>query len=211
MQLMTYEIMKTLPLNKFHKLDTNTPIWNYVFTVAPLVVIGSKENEGYDLAPKHMATPIGFDNYFGFVCTPDHGTYRNIKKTKEFTVSFPISNSIVLTSLTATARCDDMSKSKSIVEAIPTLKATTVDALFVADSYLYLECKLFKIIDGFNKNSLITGKIEAAFVDNNYLKSSEKDEQKQLNDHSLLAYIANGRFAEITKTFNFPYPKNFKR
>lgn len=203
--------MKKNALNNTYKLDTNSPIWNHVYTVAPLVVIGTKENDGYDLAPKHMATPLGFDNYFGFVCTPNHGTYKNIKKYREFTVSFPLTNQVLITSLSATSRCDEISKTKRISETIPTIEATTIDALFVKHSYLYLECKLFKIIDGFNQNSIISGKIETAFVNKNYIKYSELDEQKQLNEHPLLVYIANGRFAEIRKTFNFPFPKNFKR
>lgn len=197
--------------HNLYTLDTSIPIWDRLFTVAPLVVIGTKEGEGYNLAPKHMVTPIGFDNYFGFICTPNHATYQNIKKHKEFTVSFPLPNQVVLASLSASPRCDDISKSKPIVEAIPTIKATTVDALCIAESYLFLECKLFKIIDGFNKNSIITGKVIAARVDKNYLKDSEKDEQQQLKENPLLVYISYGRFAKITETFNFPFPKNFKR
>ena len=203
--------MKKFAQNNFYALDITTAIWERLYTVAPLVVIGTKEGAGYDLAPKHMATPIGFDNFFGFVCTPNHTTYQNIKETEEFTVSFPLPNQVTLLSLSASPRCDEISKFKSIVDILPTTKATVVDALFIHDSYLYLECKLFKIIDGFNQNSIIIGKIEAAFVDKKYLKCSEKDEQKQLKENPLLAYIANGRFAEITETFNFPYPKNFKR
>lgn len=203
--------MKKTTQHKFYTLDTSIPIWERIFTVAPLVVIGTKEGNAYDLSPKHMATPIGFDSYFGFVCTPKHATYQNIKKSKEFTVSFPLPNQVVLTSLSASPRCDDISKSKSIVEALPTIKATKVDALCIAESYLFLECKLFKTIDGFNENSIITGKIIAAYVDKNYLKESEKDEQQQLKENPLLAYIAYGRFAKITETYNFPFPKNFKR
>ena len=56
--------------NNLVALDTALPIWNQFYTVAPLAVIGTKEGEGYDLAPKHMITPLGRDNYFGFVCTP---------------------------------------------------------------------------------------------------------------------------------------------
>ena len=199
-----------MPHNLF-TLDTSIPIWERVFTVAPLVVIGTKEGVGYDLAPKHMVTPIGFDNYFGFICTPNHATYQNIKKNKEFTVSFPLPNQVVLASLSASPRCDNISKSKSIVEALPTIKATTIDALCIAESYLFLECILFKIIDGFNENSIITGKVIAAHVDKNYLKDSEKDEQQQFKENPLLVYIAYGRFAKITETYNFPFPKNFKR
>ncbi len=197
--------------NNFTSLDTNFPIWDRVFTVAPLVVIGTKEGKDYDLAPKHMATPVGFGNYFGFVCTPKHSTYQNIKETGYFTVSFPLPDQVILTSLSASPRCEHTTKFKGIINALPTVKATTMDALMVADSYLYLECELFKIIDGFDENSIITGKINKAFAQHNYLRISEQDEQQQLCDNPLLAYIAYGRFAKIEQTYNFPFPKDFKR
>ena len=60
-------------------LNTDQPIWSHFFMIAPLAVVGTREEEGYDLAPKHMITPMGFGNYIGFVCTPAHGTYHNIK------------------------------------------------------------------------------------------------------------------------------------
>ncbi len=203
--------MKNPMGQNFYSIDTSIPFWDRVFTVTPLVVIGTKEDDSYDLAPKHMAIPLGFDNYYGFVCTPKHATYKNIKKTEEFTVSFLLPNQVVMASLSASPRCDDISKSKSIVEALPTIKATMVDALCIAESYLFLECELFKIIDGFNENVIITGKIIAAYIDKNYLKDSERDEQQQLKENPLLAYISYGRFAEISETFNFPFPKDFKR
>ena len=202
--------MKTLSQNKFYTLDTSIPIWESIFTVAPLIVIGTKEGGAYNLAPKHMATPIGFDNYFGFVCTPKHGTYQNIKETQEFTVSFPIPDQVVLASLSAMPRCDDSFGTKPIIQALPSIKGSLVDALFLEASYLFFECKLFKIIDGFNENSIITGKIIAAHVDKKYMKTFEKDEQQQLIENPLLAYISKGRFARITETYNFPFPKNFK-
>ncbi len=192
-------------------LATNEPIWNHFFTVAPLVVIGTKEGNGYDLAPKHMATPIGPLNYFGFVCTPKHSTYQNCKETGEFAVSFPLPDQIVLASLSASPRCGGQSKVKTIVQSLPTIKTTSIDALFVAHSYLYLECRLFKIIDGFGAYSFISGEVKAAFVHKDYLRVSEKDEQQQINQHPLLVYVADGRFATISETFNFPFPKGFKR
>jgi len=192
-------------------LDVDLPIWERVFTVAPLVVIGTKENEGYDLAPKHMATPMGFGNYFGFVCTPKHGTYHNVKKTNGFTVSFPRPEQIVSTSISASPRTDIISKSQGIIEALPTFKATKIDALLISESYLYLECELFKIIDGFDENALITGKIVAAYAHKAYVRHSEQDEQDQIYENPLLAYIATGRFAKISDTYSFPFPKDFKR
>jgi flavin reductase (DIM6/NTAB) family NADH-FMN oxidoreductase RutF len=203
--------MKIAENDNILRLDTTRPIWSQTFMVAPLVVVGTKEADGYDMAPKHMASPIGFDNFFGFVCTPKHATYGNIKETAEFTVSFPLPRQVIITSLSASPRSDGYSKSNNIISALQTIRAPNVDALFIKDSYLYFECKLFKIIDGFNENSIIIGKINAAFVDKKYLKISERDEQEQLMENPLLAYIAYGRFAKITETFKFPFPKNFKR
>jgi len=203
-------IMKTLSLHDFYTLETSNPIWDRIFTIAPLIVIGTKEGDNYNLAPKHMATPIGFDNYFGFVCTPNHSTYHNIKISNEFTVSFPRPDHVTLASLSASPRCDGNLNTKPIVDSLPTIKASLVDALCLEASYLFFECRLHEIIDGFNENSIITGKIVSAHVDKNYLKASEKDEQQQLKENPLLVYIAKGRFAKITETYNFPFPKNFK-
>lgn len=203
--------MDMLQKDEFVPLDTSIPIWERIFTVAPLIVVGTKEEEGYDLAPKHMATPIGFDNYFGFVCTPRHGTYSNVKRTKEFTVSFPRPDQIITTSLSASPRHEGISKSQSILEALPLVKATSMDAPLVRDSYLYLECDLFKIIDGFGENSIIIGSIREAYVHKDYARFSERDEQQQIKENPLLVYVAMGRFASISETYNFPFPKDFKR
>ena len=203
--------MDTIRVKNYVSLNTEIPIWDRIFTVAPLIVVGTKEQEGYDLAPKHMATPLGFDNYFGFVCTPRHGTYQNVKKTGEFTVSFPKPDQVTTTSLSASPRTEALTKSQQIVESLPLIKAASMDAPLIKDAYLYLECELFKIIDGFGENSIITGKIKEAYVHNDYLRVSEKDEQEQLKNNPLLAYISYGRFAKIGETYNFPFPKDFKR
>lgn len=155
--------------NKLVKLNLKYDIWDRFFLVAPLVVIGTKEaTESYDLAPKHMAMPLGWENYFGFVCTPTHGTYQNILREKEFTVTFPKPEQIVLTSLSATPRCDDYSKPS--LQMLPTQKASVVDGVFLAEGYYFLECHLDKIIDDFGKNSLIVGRIVAAYVDREALR-----------------------------------------
>jgi len=52
-------------------LDVEQPFGDRVYLVAPLVIVGTKDEEGaVDLAPKHMASPMGWRNYFSFVCTP---------------------------------------------------------------------------------------------------------------------------------------------
>ena len=198
-------------VNNVVELNIEQPIWDHMFTVAPLVVIGSKEGDHYDLAPKHMATPLGFDNYFGFVCTPRHSTYGNIKKTGEFVVSFPKPDQVLLSSLSAMPRCEELSKSEQIIKALPTRLAPNTDAPFIEDSYLFLECDLHDIYDGFGENSIIAGKITKAYIDADYLKLSDGSDQEQLYRNPLLAYVALGRYAIIRETFNFPFPKDFKR
>ena len=203
--------MKKNSFDDFISLNVKDSIWDHFYTVAPLVVIGSKENERYDLSPKHMVTPIGFSNYIGFVCTPRHRTYHNIKKEKKFTVSFVKPSQVLLTSLAAIPRCEDNHYTKEIVNKIPTIPTMENDNIFVADSYLLLDCTLYKIIDGFDDYSIITGQIDAVYVDKNYKIFSEVDQQKHIYDNPLLAYIAQGRFASIKETFSFPYPKDFQR
>lgn len=202
--------MEPLRTENLRPLDVSENLWDRIFTVAPLVIIGTVEGNSYDLAPKHMATPLGFGNYFGFVCTPRHCTYRNIEKSGEFTVSFPKPDQVVETSLSATPRSGCSDKATDVLQNLSVLQATTVKAPVIAGAYLYLECELFKIIEGFDDYGLITGKIRAAHVDKDYLKVSEVDEREQLMKNPLLAYIAQGRYAKISETFNFPFPKDFK-
>ena len=191
-------------------INTDHPIWERFFTVNPLVIVGSKEEDGrYDLAPKHMAFPMGWKNYFGFVCTPRHGTYQNIKRTGEFSVSYPKPTQVVVTSLTATPRCDD--DTKPGLDILPQVPAEKIDSVFVEDSYLQLECKLEKIVDGFGENSLITGQVVNALVDENSLRNEDKDDNDLIFHEPLLAYLAPGRYAVIKQSHSFPFPKDFKK
>ncbi len=196
--------------SKLITLDTEQPIWNRFFTVAPLIAVGTREGEGYDMAPKHMATPMGQDNYFGFVCTPRHSTYHNIAREGFFTVSFPKPNQVVLASLAASPRIGESGNEKPILEGLPLQPAPQLDAPFLKDGYLYFECEHFKTIDGFGDNSLITGRIIGAYVDEGYLRTSDQDEQELLYRSPLLAYLAHGRFAAIRESLAFPFPKDFK-
>ncbi|TVP68741.1 MAG: flavin reductase [Leptolyngbya sp. LCM1.Bin17] len=191
-------------------LDLSQPLWERVFTVAPLVVIGTQEADGtYDLAPKHMAMPLGWGHYFGFVCTPRHHTYQNIQRTGVFTVSFPQPHQILATSLTAAPRCDDDQKPSLV--ALPTVKSQGVEGVFLQDAYLCLDCELDRIVDGFGDNSLIAGKILAAQVDEAALRLSARDDQDLLRRAPLLAYLSPGRFATLDHSQAFPFHEGFQR
>lgn len=194
----------------FVSLDPAQPIWDRFFTVAPLVVVGSRQPDGrYDLAPKHMAMPFGWQNYYGFICSPRHATHRNIARERVFTVSFPRPTQIVTSSLAASPRCDD--DEKPILTVLPTRPASRVDGVLVEDCSLALECELHGITDGFGPNSLIVGRIVAAAVDEDYLRISERDEGEQMLEAPLLAYVSPGRHATIRETTRFPFPKGFSR
>ena len=192
------------------ELDLNVPIWECFFWVAPLVLVGTRESDGsHDLAPKHMAMPMGWKNYFGFVCTPRHHTYQNIKREGAFTVSYPNSSQLVLTSLAASPRCGD--DDKPALSVLPVFPATVVDGVLVQGGMVFLECELDRIVDGFDINSLIVGKVVAAHVDERAQRSPDHDDQSILHEASLLAYLHPGRFATIENSFSFPFPADMKR
>ncbi len=191
-------------------LSLEIPIWERVFTVAPLVIVGTRDADGRDnLAPKHLVTPLSWENHFGFVCIDRHRTYQNIQQTGVFTVSYPRPSQIVLTSLTAAPR--DESGDKSALTALPTIPARQVDGVLVEGAYFFLECELDRIIDGFGENSLIAGKIVAAHADPHALRHLDRDDADLLMQMPLLAYLNWGRVARIDESYAFPFMDGFKR
>ncbi len=190
-------------------LGVDNPIWERFFTVSPLVVIGTREGGHLDFAPKHMATRLGWENFFGFVCTPAHSTYQNIVQEKCFTVSFPRPDQIVLASLAASARTTDCRK--PALAALPTFPARRIEGAFLRNSSLFLECELDRFVDGFGANSLIAGKIVEAHAPEEVLREAELDEGAMIHDSPLLAYLDPGRFARIEESYSFPFPRDFER
>jgi flavin reductase (DIM6/NTAB) family NADH-FMN oxidoreductase RutF len=191
-------------------LAADRSLWERVFTVAPLVIVGSKEEDGkYNLAPKHLAMPLGWDNYYCFVCSPRHTTYHNIRRHGAFTVSYPRPSEVVFASLAAAPRCEDQSKPTLLL--LPTFPARNVDGVLVGQAYFYLECTLHSILDGFGENSLILGTVVAAAAHSDALRDVERDAAEQLYRFPLLAYLHPGRLAEIRQTTAFPFPQGFSR
>jgi flavin reductase (DIM6/NTAB) family NADH-FMN oxidoreductase RutF len=191
-------------------LETDLPVWERFFTVAPLVLVGTREKSGaYDLAPKHLAFPMGWDNYFGFVCTPRHRTYQNVQREGAFTVSYARPTQLVLTALAATPRCGE--DDKPSLAALATFPASKIDGVFARDAYIFLECTLERIVDGFADNSLLTGRIVAAHAHQDVLRASDRDDQEIIHDAPLMAYLYPGRVANIERTYSFPFPLGFKR
>jgi flavin reductase (DIM6/NTAB) family NADH-FMN oxidoreductase RutF len=194
---------------EFVALPLAAPIWERFFTVAPLVLVGTKEaGGGYDLAPKHMAMPLGWQNYYCFVCSPRHATYGNALRTREFTVSFPTAEQVVATSLAAGPREEDGSKPS--LAALETVPARVVDGVLVAGAYLALECRLERVIDGFGENAIVAGEIVAASVAAHAARGAEVDDHELLASSPLLAYLSPGRFASVGPSRSFPFPLDFR-
>jgi flavin reductase (DIM6/NTAB) family NADH-FMN oxidoreductase RutF len=191
-------------------LELEHAVWEQVYMVAPLTIIGTREPDGtHDLAPKHLAIPMSWQDHYGFVCTPSHATYVNARREGCFTVSFPRPDQILLASLAAAPRCDD--DHKHSLQAIPTISATKVDGVLLENAYLHFECELDRVIDDLGENSLMIGRIVAAAVAEDALRDADRDAQEMIAHAPLLAYLHPGRFAEIVQTNAFPYHVGFKR
>jgi flavin reductase (DIM6/NTAB) family NADH-FMN oxidoreductase RutF len=202
--------MGSSTLADYVSLDPATGLWERVFTVAPLVLIGTVGQNGrVDLAPKHMVTPLGWGPYFAFVCTPRHGTYQNVEREGTFTVSYLRPDQVVLSSLTAAPRIED--DSKPIVDALDTFPAANGRDVFVAGGHLYLECRRERMIDGFGDNSLVIGEVTAAYADEAALRISDGDDQEAIERAPLLAYLPPGRWSEVGASRSFPFPVGFER
>ena len=196
------EYLVTLPLDE--------PVWDRFFSVFPLVLVGTREEDGgHDLAPKHLAMPLSWRNWFGFVCTPRHRTYQNAVRTGAFTVSYPRPEQVVITSLAAAPRCGEHDKPTLL--ALPVFPAQVVDGVLVEGCYLHLECRLDRTLDDLDGNSLLVGKVVAVHVHANALRSEDREDNELVHDDPLFAYLFPGRFAVIDHSQGFPMPAGFKR
>ena len=191
------------------ELPVGPELWERVFSVAPLVLVGTKEGDGWDFAPKHMAMPLGWEGFYCFVCTPEHATYRNLKADPYFTVSFPRPEQIVEASFAAGGRFEG--DEKPALAAVPRARARVVDGWVVKGCAFYLECALERIVDGFGPNSLIVGRVVAASAAREALRDPEVDDADLVHSLGLLAYLAPGRFAVVRDSLAFPYTVDFRR
>lgn len=195
--------------NGMIELDVGHPLWDRFFWVAPLVLVGTLEETGaFDLAPKHMAMPMGWQNLFGFVCTPRHGTYGNARREGGFAVSWPGPDQLVQTSLAAAPR---EGGGKPWIGAFPVEAAATVPGAVVPGASLQMECELERIVDGFGENSLIVGRVVAARGREAVLRDPDRDDADLIRATPVLAYLHPGRLASISDTQAFPFPAGMQK
>jgi flavin reductase (DIM6/NTAB) family NADH-FMN oxidoreductase RutF len=192
------------------KLDVAHPIWDHFFMVAPLIIVGTLEADGaHDLAPKHMAAPMGWGNWFGFVCTPRHSTYQNALRERAFTVSWPTPEQLLESSLAAAPRYPN--EGKPALAVLATMPAEVVNGVLLDGAWLHVECVTERVVDDLGENSLVIGRIVAATVDERCLRGPDRDDQDLIRAAPLLAYLSPGRCAEISASRAFPFPIGMRR
>ncbi|UCC24698.1 MAG: flavin reductase [Gemmatimonadales bacterium] len=190
-------------------LELTSPIWERFYMASPLVIVGTLEEDGApDLAPKHMVTPLGWDNYVGFVCSPSHATYLNAVRNGEFTLSFPRPGGVISASMAAAPRCGE--DHKPSLDLLETFQATQVRGPLVADCYLHLECTLHGTWDVFGLNSLVAGSVVAAHVSEDGVRRPDRDDGEVVAEEPLLVYLPPGRYARVSDTQAFPFHRGMK-
>lgn len=189
-------------------LALDEPVWERVYTVAPLVLVGTREPDGgFDIAPKHLAMPLGWGPYYGFVCTPRHATYRNAVREGAFTVTYPGAEQVVESSLAAAPRRGD---SKPGLEGLSTRPASRVDGVLVEGGRLFLECELERVVDGFGGSGLVVGRVVAAAADRSALRSPDRDDQELLSEQPPLVYLSPDRYGTVDRSSAFPFHVGFE-
>jgi len=176
-------------------LDCTVPIWDRFYLVHPLVIVGTVEPDGTaDLAPKHMAGPVSWENHFGF---------------GEFTVSYPTPDQLIETSLASAPRSDDDTKPSLV--AVPTVSASVVRGALVKGARIHLECELERIVDDLGANSLIIGRIVAAAIAEPALRVMDREDEHVMADAPVLAYLQPNRFCVIDESRSFPFHAGWSR
>jgi flavin reductase (DIM6/NTAB) family NADH-FMN oxidoreductase RutF len=190
------------------RLDVDHELWERVFVVSPLVLVGTREPDGsFDLAPKHRIVTL--PGHFGFVCRPSHATWRNAVRERTFTVSWPSPRQIVMASAAASPRCED--GEKKALRALPMVAATTVEGVLLDGGRLHLECRLERVVDDLGEDGLLLGRIVAAHADRKALRRRDVPDNTLVHEQPLLAYLHPSQFALIEHSAGFPFPKDFHR
>ncbi len=191
-------------------LDCAVPIWDRFYLARPLVIVGTTEPDGeFDLAPKHMAGPVSWENLYGFVCCETHATYRNAVRTGVFTVSYPTPDQVVTASLAAAPRSPD--DSKPSLKAVPTEPAKVVEGVLISGARIHLECEMERTVEDLGPNTLVIGRIVAAAVDEAAVRLLDREDWHTISEAPILVYLQPNRFATINESRSFPFYAGWSR
>jgi flavin reductase (DIM6/NTAB) family NADH-FMN oxidoreductase RutF len=180
------------------------------FTVKPLILVTTLGPQGLpNVAPKTQSMDIGRrEEYFAFVCVPEHHTYQNARANKEFVVNYPGPEIIEKVSA-CSQRAENLDEiTLAGLTAIPSL---VVKPPRIKECRVHLECKLVDVMD-FDTASIIVGRIVARSADEevSFERGKAKGNIKLLSRHPLLAYVYPNHYAKLHGAEEFLFPENYK-
>ena len=193
------------------ELPVGPGLWDRVFGVASLVLVGTRESDRWDFAPKHMAMPLGWE---GFYCFVVHATACDLPQCRRrIHSSRSASRGLSRSSSRASLREVGSRRVEKPSLAVPTdeHQRAIVDGAIVDGCPFYLECELERVVDGFGLNSLVVGRVVAASAAREALRGADVDDADLVHRLGLLAYLAPGRFAVVRESLSFPLPADFRR
>ena len=83
--------------------------------------------------------------------------------------------------------------------------------LLVDGCRVHLECELDRVIDDLGENVMIIGRVVAAHVAEQMMRTFDVDDADIVHASPLLAYVNPGRVATVSDTVSFPYHLGFSR
>lgn len=191
-------------------LDCAVPIWDRFYLARPLVIVGTTEPDGgFDLAPKHLAGPVSWENLWGFVCSETHATFRNAVRTGVFTVSYPTPEQVVTASLAAAPRSAD--DTKPSLSAIPIEPAKVVEGVLISGARIHLECELERTVEDLGPNTLVVGRIVAAAAAETAVRFLDREDWHTISEAPILVYLQPDRIATINESRSFPFYAGWTR
>lgn len=189
---------------RYVPLDVGSQFWPDVYTVAPLVLVGTLEADGSpDVAPKHQATPIGHGPLFGFACSGAHATYRNAVATGTFTVGYPTAEMVLQASLAAAPR--DAEGAKPTLDLLSLSPARTIEGVLVDGCRLQLECRMHDVLADLDDSVFVVGRVVAAYASERAMRVNGG----QLTTSPPLAYLHPGKVTAVHDAKDFPYHRGF--
>ena len=184
-------------------LELEQPIWDRFFTVAALVVIGTRNTDGsYDLFGTHQGYPLEPANLFAFLASPLETAVANALRERAFSVSFPRPQQVVEASIAAAAATDK--GPHPLAAEIQTFPAQRIDAPLLSKAQLFLECQVDRVVEDLDDRVLVIGSLVAAHLDPDCRRLSDRDDADLLRRNPLLAFVAPGRVTAIAQTDAFP-------
>jgi len=180
------------------------------YSVKPIILVTTIGPSGIsNVAPKTQCMDVGRrEEYFAFVCTPQHHTYQNIKANREFVVNYPGPELIQKVSATSqfAEKVDEIA-----LAGLTSIPSLVVKPPRIKECKVHLECRLTEIKD-LDVGSIILGKIVARSATQEVSFEREKAEENinLLLNHPLLAYVYPDHYTAIQAATKFIFPKNYK-